>query len=267
MTFLFWRYLTLALGLGFYLIIKKRFSWPGWRAAGHAITLGILAHGIWLSCVSYALLYGVPAGRVALVIALQPLLTHLFSKAFTGESTSFIQWMGSFLGFSGVFLTVSTRVDWDQPVRLAANWLPLISVIAITLASLLERRRIRKNQATHLLPSLSLFYQSLGTAIAVSFPAMFIEGLATQWSISFSLAMLWLILGVSLGAYSLMWKLIKVWDAGRVATLFYIGPPLTMFMSWLMFGDKISPWDGVGILMVAAGVTLSYTHKPRQRES
>jgi drug/metabolite transporter (DMT)-like permease len=56
----------------------------------------------------------------------------------------------------------------------------------------------------------------------------------------FMLTMVWLVLGVSLGAYGLMWGLIARLDANRVASLFYLGPPVTMLMAWAVFGDTIT---------------------------
>ena len=69
--------------------------------------------------------------------------------------------------------------------------------------------------------------------------------------------MVWLMLAVSLGAYGLMWLLIKRINATRVASLFYLGPPVTMFMAWLTFGDTITFIDGIGLAIVFTGVLLT----------
>lgn len=52
-------------------------------------------------------------------------------------------------------------------------------------------------------------------------------------------ALIWLVLAVSLGAYNLMWILIDRIDATKVASLFYPGPPVTILMAWVAFGDKV----------------------------
>ena len=87
LTLLFWRYLPLTLVLAVYLAWRQRLVWPGARAAGMSMLVGILAHGVWLGCVAYSLFYGVPAGLVALVVALQPLVTGAFSGLVVGERT------------------------------------------------------------------------------------------------------------------------------------------------------------------------------------
>jgi drug/metabolite transporter (DMT)-like permease len=72
--------------------------------------------------------------------------------------------------------------------------------------------------------------------------------------------MLWLILAVSLGAYGLMWLLIERMDATRVASLFYLGPPVTMLMAWIAFGDVLQVMDIVGLAVVFAGVWVTQTN-------
>ena len=103
----------------------------------------------------------------------------------------------------------------------------------------------------------TLFYQSLATMLALAIPSIFVEKLAVEWVSEFTFAMIWLILAVSLGAYILMWRLIERLDATRVASLFYLGPPITMLMAWVAFGDTIKIMDIVGLSVVFLGVILT----------
>ncbi|HBS05624.1 MAG TPA: EamA/RhaT family transporter, partial [Leptospiraceae bacterium] len=112
---------------------------------------------------------------------------------------------------------------------------------------------------------LSLFYQSIATVFAVALPAIFLERLEVQWNLAFILSMSWLIMAVSLGAYSLMWVLIHRIDATRVAALFYLGPPVTMVMAWIAFGDEVEAVDLIGLSLVMLGVILTYMKYPFRR--
>jgi drug/metabolite transporter (DMT)-like permease len=69
-THLFWRYLLLALILFLYLAARRRLAWPGWRAAAVTALVGVLAHAAWLSFCLLSIQQGVPAGIVALLVAL-----------------------------------------------------------------------------------------------------------------------------------------------------------------------------------------------------
>ncbi|HKL38480.1 MAG TPA: DMT family transporter [Bacteroidales bacterium] len=256
-TLLFWRYLALAGVMWLYLMIRGRLRWVGWSTAAPNMLVGVLAHGGWLSCVLLALDQNVPAGIVALVVALQPLATGAFSGLVVGEPTPLLKWLGLLVGFAGVAITVTYRMNFNEPASVFGYLIPLGSVVAITIASLIQRRMEVKG-GTHRLPvDLSMLYQSGATAVVLVLPAFWAEGFAAQWEAPFIYTMIWLILAVSLGGYALMWMLIQRMDATRVASLFYLGPPVTMLMAWVAFGDTLRGTDIVGLLVVFMGVLLT----------
>ncbi|MFW5708274.1 MAG: DMT family transporter [Bacteroidota bacterium] len=260
-TLLFWRYLALTGVLLLYLLFRNRFRWVGWRVAVPNMLIGILAHGVWLACALLALDYQVPAGIVALVVALQPLATAALSGWIAGERANSYQWSGVLLGFLGVFLTVAFRIDFSSYTSVFGYLIPLGSVVGITAASLIQRRMEVKKQKQKLPVDLAMFYQSIATALVLVLPAVFAEKLSIRWEPEFLYAMLWLIFVVSLGAYALMWLLIERIDATRVASLFYLGPPVTMLMAWLVFDDRVLVTDIAGLIIVFAGVLLSQIKK------
>jgi drug/metabolite transporter (DMT)-like permease len=257
LTLLFWRYWLLAFILFVYLILRRRLDWPGVNAVLIALVVGILSHGIWLGCVFFSLQYGVPAGIVALVVALQPMTTGALSGPVVGERTPLTRWAGLLIGFGGVMIAVLARTELSHADSIFAHFIPFGSVAAITAASLIQRRLQVQRHAYRLAVDVGLFYQCLGTALAVTIPAFLLEDLATEWTPIFMGALLWLILGVSLMAYALMWLLIVRIDATRVASLFYFGPPVTMLMAWAAFGDRLLVTDLVGLGVIALGVIIT----------
>jgi len=257
-TLVFWRYFALSLLMCLYLLAKKRFRWIGWSAMIYNMLVGFFAHGVWLSCVLLSLEQDVPAGIIALVVALQPLATGAFSGIVTGEPTPFRQWMGLILGFGGIALTVLPRINFDAPESIFGYLIPLGSVIAITVATLIQRKMDIRNSNHHLPLDMTLFYQSFATAVALAIPAIFLEKLQTKWEPEFIYTMIWLTVGVSLTAYAFMWRLIERMDATRVASLFYLGPPVTMLMAWIAFGDEINAMDVTGLTIVFSGVLLTH---------
>lgn len=257
-TLLFWRYAALAALLGLWLRLRGSLTWPGRSAVGHTALVGVLAHGAWLSCVLISLDMGVPAGVVALVTALQPLLTGTLSGPVLGERTDTWQWLGLILGFCGVIIAVGARLSEDAAIPVGAYLIPFGSVVAITAASLLQRRRELHGVATRLADDTVLFYQCAATALALLLPALAVEGFATEWTLPFLATMSWLVLVVSLGAYLSMWRLLVRHDATRVASLFYLSPPVTMLMAWAAFGDQLIPSDVLGLAVAGVGVALVY---------
>ncbi len=158
----------------------------------------------------------------------------------------------------GVAVPVVNRVNFQDLNEVFAWLIPLGSVIAITAASLFQRKLSLKPGYFRMPGGLSLFYQSLATTLAMVGPAVALEQLSVSWQPVFAGSLTWLVVGVSLGAYSLMWVLIERTDATKVASLFYLGPPVTMVMAWLAFGDQVQPIDFVGLALVFVGVALTY---------
>ena len=256
-TLLFWRYLGLSLLLFFYLVFRKRLHWPGWKIAAPNMMIGLLAHGVWLGCTFFAFKNGVSAGMVALVIALQPIATGALSGLMTGEKTRKVQWLGLVIGFSGVAFSVIFRMKMDNEASLFGYLILLGSVVSISIANLIQRQMELKNAMNKLRTEQSLFYQSIATASAAFLPAVFLEGLSAEWDMEFTLSLSWLIIGVSLMAYGLMGKLLERISATKVSSLFYLGPPVTMIMAWILLGDKIRVTDLFGLLIVLSGLMLT----------
>jgi len=259
---LFWRYLAVTGILTLWLVGRRRLVWPGWRMAGHTAVVGALAHAVWLGCVLVALDLGVPAGIVALVTALQPLLTGALSGPVLGERTDARQWLGLALGFVGVVVAVGARLSADAATPALGYLIPFGSVVAITIASLMQRRWARLEASADLPLDAALFYQSAAATLALLPLAWGAEGFAAEPAPPFLATMAWLIVAVSLGAYWAMWRLLHRDDATRVASLFYLSPPVTMLMAWAAFGDVVIVTDGVGLLVAGAGVVLVYRRAP-----
>ncbi len=256
-TLLFWRYLGLSLLLFSYLVFRKKIYWPGWKVVAPNMVIGFLAHGVWLCCAFFALKNGVPAGMVALVIALQPIATGALSEIITGEKTNKMQWLGLVIGFIGVAVSVAFRMQHDNNASLFGYLILLGSVISMPVASLIQRQMEINNASNKLAIDQALFFQSIATAAAAFLPAVFVEQLSTDWNMKFTLSLSWLIVGVSLIAYGLMWKLIERISATKVSSLFYLGPPATMIMAWVLLGDSIQITDILGLIIVFFGLSLT----------
>ncbi|MDZ7728288.1 MAG: DMT family transporter [Dehalococcoidia bacterium] len=118
-------------------------------------------------CALISLDLGVPAGIVALVTALQPLLTGTLSGPVLGERTDAWQWLGLILGFCGVVIAVGARLSTgDATIPIGGYLVPFGSVVAITAASLLQRRCEPRRTATRLPDDTVLLYRCAATALA-----------------------------------------------------------------------------------------------------
>jgi drug/metabolite transporter (DMT)-like permease len=94
------------------LLLVLRPDWPrAPRDLAHVIVAGLLMHGIQLSGSHYAQYLGLSAGVVALILAVQPLLTAMVAGRWMRERLVPRQWTGIALGLAGVLLVVWHKID------------------------------------------------------------------------------------------------------------------------------------------------------------
>jgi drug/metabolite transporter (DMT)-like permease len=89
---------------------------------------------------------------------------------------------------------------------------------------------------------------------------------AVHWTPRFIGALLWSVLGLSIGAIFLLFALIRRNDATQVTSLMYLTPPTTAIMAWLMFGEAFNALGIAGMALAVTGVILwSRNLKKRDR--
>lgn len=228
--------------------------WPTERRLiGHLAVSGLLVHAVYLGGVFAAIHRGLPSGLTALIVGLQPLLTALVAGRVLGESVSLRQWFGLGLGLAGVALVLSTRLSgirldgfgWDG-VAFALG-----SLFGITAGTLYQKRH-----CTGMDLRTGAVVQYVGAA-ALMLPAAFaFETMRISWTGEFVFALGWLVLVLSVGAISLLMTLIRRGEAARVASLFYLVPPVTALMAWALFGETLGMMGLVGLGLAVIGVAL-----------
>ncbi len=82
------------------------------------------------------------------------------------------------------------------------------------------------------------------------------ESMHIEWRAEFVASLVWLCLVLSVGATMLLLFLLRRGAASRIASLFYLVPPVTAFMAYLLFGKTLGAAALVGIAVTAVGVAL-----------
>jgi drug/metabolite transporter (DMT)-like permease len=82
------------------------------------------------------------------------------------------------------------------------------------------------------------------------------ETMRVQWSFALIAAVVWLVLALSLGAILLLFWLIRRNAASRVASLFYLVPPITAIEAFLLFNERFGLLALASIALTALGVAL-----------
>ena len=256
-TLLAWRYLVVALVLA--LLVT---AYGAWRRLGlretlrHAV-VGVLAHAAWLAAVLGAIDLGVSAGLAALITALQPMVTATLSGRMTEERVGARQWLGLALGLGAVLLVVGDRIALGGSA--IAYALPFVAVVAISLATLIERRAELMAQGEHARPTpilLVVFIHCAASLLVLAPAAALLEGFQARWGVPLVFSVLWLALVVSLAAYGLLFVLLRKMDATKVSCLTYLAPPVTMLIAWILFGESLGVMDMTGVAIAALAVWI-----------
>jgi len=232
------------------LLIVMRVPWPRnpiiWI---HAATVGVLMHGVYLSGVFFAVYHGTSAGISALIVSVQPILTAIFAGLLLNERLSAKAWAGLLLGFIGVSLVV-----WRQAGD-SGGWTGIsaciASLIGITIATLYQKRF------------------ATGIDLRVGSAIQFAAAAALMWVMAFAtetmvidltgeaiFAMAWLVIVLSFGAVTILYILIRQGAASKVASLFYLVPPVVAVEGYILFSETLSPAALLGMAIAVIGVAL-----------
>jgi len=90
--------------------------------------------------------------------------------------------------------------------------------------------------------------------LAIIFEGLTPDFAAVQWTPRFVGALLWSVLGLSIGAIFLLFALIRRSDATQVTSLKYLTPPTTAVMAWLMLGEAFNALGMAGMALAVTGV-------------
>lgn len=236
--------------------------WPatarGWR---DGLIAGVLLQGIYLGGVFWAARHGLPASLIALIASLQPVLTAALAPWLLGERVAPRRWAGIGLGCVGVVLVLLPKLtasgtDAGWPAIVAA----FASVLGITFGTIWQKRSsvgvdLRSNAAV----------QFLGAALVLAPLALVTEQGRFDGSLPLWIGLAWSVLGLSVGAISLLLVLIRRGAVAGVASLFYLVTPVVAVMAYALFGEALVPVQIAGMLLAVAGVALASAPPARPR--
>ena len=258
LTFLTLRYLFSIICFMFWILVARA-SWPRGRQQWlHLGVTGVLMHAGYLGGVWVAVKAGMGSGLTALVVGLQPVLTALWmarmaSKGDAVDAQSQVtrrQWVGLALGLGGLLLVVARKFGAGGEVTLLTLGCTVFALLSITVGTLYQKRFVQPADVR------SANTIQLGAALLVTLPLALMETEAIVWSRAFIGAMAWSVLALTLGGSSLLYLLIQRGAATAVTSLFYLVPPTTALMAWVLFDESITVATVLGTALTALGVSL-----------
>jgi len=250
MTFLFLRF-AICVVLFLPLVFLTRTRWPelpmDWFHIGFS---GLLMHGGYLGFVFWAISLGVPAGTSALIVGIQPLVVASLAGLLLSEAVALRQWVGLLLGLCGVFLVVFDKLSLGEG-SITGIGMCFVALFSISFGTLYQK----KFCANMSLKSGNLIQFFVAT-VYFGIMAWFLEERTVEWSGELFFALGWLIIILSLGAVSLLYILLRRGGAASVSSLFYLVPPCTAVVAYLLFGETLGTYSLGGMAVAIAGVAL-----------
>ncbi|WP_213305299.1 DMT family transporter [Paraburkholderia sacchari] len=247
--------------------LALRAPWPRGHELGKHLFAGALLQGVYLGASYWAVAQGLSAGVMALLGALQPLLTSALAAPLFGERLTMRRWQGLSLGLAGVVLVLMPKLRaaaagvqaagaTDAP---GAHASPLMVVIvavlavgAITAGTLYQKTSLAKADIRS-----ASAVQNAGAAVVAALLTLALGehrwiASTTLWiSLAWGIAML-----SGVGVTLLVW-MVRHGDAARATALLFLAPPLAALESWLLFGETLAPVQMAGFGVALAGVVIA----------
>lgn len=225
--------------------------WPrSWRAWGHLAVVGLLMQVLHFAGIYLGLHWGLSAGVAGLLIGLMPLATALGAQLWLGEHLGRRQGLALLAGLAGVGL-----VMLGKPLQGAGGWAPyaagLLGLAGLVAGTLYQKRfcsqmDLRSGSAVQLGVS----------AVAVAALAGPLEGFALHGHPELLFSVLWLGLVNAIGAFSLMFLMIRRGQASAVARLFFLVPGVSALMGFVLLGERLPGLALAGFVLSALAVAV-----------
>lgn len=232
-------------------LLWLRPPWPATpRQFAHVVAAGLLMHAFQLSGSHYAQYLGLSAGIVALVLAVQPLITAVVARRWLHERLAPRQWAGVGIGLLGVLLVVWHKVDVRE-MTLGALVAVTAGLAGVTAGTLYQRV---------FCPTVNLYsaaWIQFAASLVLLLPlAVGVEGAKVEWTWALFGSIAFLVILASIFAVNALHTLMRRGQATRVTSILYLTPIFAVVLEFLMFDVVPSMLTLGGIAVTCLGVAL-----------
>ncbi|WP_299875457.1 DMT family transporter [uncultured Cocleimonas sp.] len=239
-TMLMWRMIIVVPLFFLVVLIMKRPGISGKDAAIQGL-VGLLIHGFYLGGVFAAISVGMPTGLTSLYVSLNPILIAIFSGIFLHTIITKREWLSLFLGFLGVAIVIYGASKWEGVISAKG-----IALLTVALISICAGTLIQKKYAQNVGLIRGSMYQYAASLILYLILSFTIETGEVEWNLTFIATLAWLVIVLSFAAVLLLMYMIQNGEATKVASYFYLVPPITVLQGWLFFDEQLSWLTFVG---------------------
>lgn len=212
--------------------------------------------GVTMNALQFGLMYlafdaGLGATLGALLHSLSPVLTVILAGVLLGERVHRVQVLGLAIGVAGVALVLGP--DVDAAGGTLGVTLGLLSMLTLSLGTMGQRWIPRGTDP----------WWSASVQFAVSVPPLAVLALVIDGTDGITdagqglTALLYLAAINSVVGLLLLGSLVRRGGAGASSSVFFLMPPVTAVMAYVVLGDTLGPLELVGLVVAVVGVAVA----------
>jgi len=220
---------------------------------------GFVLNGVQFAAMYLAFDAGLGATLGSLMHSLSPVLTALLAAAFLGERLSPLQVLGFVIGVAGVVLVLGP--DVEEAGGTVGVVCGVISVLGLSIGTLGQRWIGHAPD-----PLWSGTIQFGVAAPPLLLLAFVVEGTGVvRDPAAAAIAIVYLAVVNSIIGLGLLGILVRARGAGAAASIFFLMPPVTAVLAWLILGETLNAREIVGLVITVVGVAAA-TRSSRPRD-
>jgi drug/metabolite transporter (DMT)-like permease len=213
--------------------------------------VGFVMNGLQFGAMYLAFAAGLGATLGALLHSLSPVLTAAIAAAVMGERLTRVQLLGFVVGVAGVLIVLGP--DVDQAGGAVGLGFAVIGVLSLSLGTIGQRWIGHGPDPLW----------SAAIQFAVSGPPLLILSAVVEggdpvhdWSRALGV-LAYLAVVNSIVGLVLLGVLVRHGGAGAGSSVFFLSPPVTAVMAWLVLGETLTPREGIGLVVAVLGVAAA----------
>lgn len=254
----FWRFALAAAALGA-VVVLTRAPWPKQLSTWiHLVMIGVLLQTVQFAGAFIAMSRGVSAGLTSLITDSTPLVVAVAAAPLFGERLRRTQVLGLVTGFAGVGVAVGTDLSGlGSGAGILAAVVGLVGSAGGTLYQ--KRFGARVDLRT------GMFIQLVAATASIAPLAAFTGDFAIPLTVSAIGSVVWLALVGSIGAFVLLFVLLRRHPGASATSYLFLVPPSTALVGVPLLGQPLTTAAVAGFALASIGVALVTLCRPPRR--
>ena len=228
------------------IVSRKPRSHPvGGKQWLQAAVVGLFQSAGVMGCAYYSMNW-ITSGESSIITCTNPLLVIILGTLLTGAVYRKRQWLGVVVGFIGVVFTFGLHMGIQT-----GTFISFGGAVCFASATLLVKRWGSAFDMTVLAA-----YQMIAGGVVLLLLSAISENPHFIFSVTSVLILLWLVIMCSIVQFSIWFYLLRNGDPAKTSAFLFLVPLFGVLSSWLLLGEKIEWYVGVGGAFICVGIFL-----------